>query len=227
MSDSPERNSSKRLAIIRSMLSSDCIRLYTEFRSNKVFLKKAIELYEEFIIVEISSIFEYSNAFSEIVKGHCENFKSFMKTFRTQNEIGDFIRGAESEDPSIYVIICTVKDWYLQSDKGQQFYTMVEIDAYNLGKQERMTGFYSGAAKVSVDQIDASRARFSCVIAFQNGRYDGDSNSVQKVGRIELINESEPIILTFQYNELFECDNSTVNKINLVQEHLSECKPML
>lgn len=50
---------------------------------------------------------------------------------------------------------------------------------------------------------------------------------MHKLGRIDLINEAKPIILTFKYNELFECDNSTVSKIHLVQEQLSECKQML
>lgn len=133
--------SGKRLAMLSPMLTLDCVKLYKKFNTKKVILKKAIEDYEIFMTNELNSIFENSNSFAQIVQDHLINYNNFINKFCEEAKISDgFLNGSsngENHDQTIYAIIITLKEWYLQSDKGHYLYLMVEIDAFNLNEQEK------------------------------------------------------------------------------------------
>lgn len=135
----------KRLAILSTILKTDCTTLYSAFYSNKDILKVAIEEYEIFAIQEINSVFEQSNKFSDIVINHLRNFHCFMEQFRQDYQIGNMNNNNSNgiDDQLIDVIIIMLKEWYLQSDKGHQFYLMIEIDAFNLSRHERGNQFFT------------------------------------------------------------------------------------
>lgn len=124
----------KKSAILSAMLRNDCESLYRSFGGNKVLLKHAIERYEMFVIKEIDVLFEQSNSFSDIVINHGKNFDEFKENLGNKAPIAADNNRSRAW---VYVIIVTVKEWLLEGPKGRSFYTMVEIDAFNLTREER------------------------------------------------------------------------------------------
>lgn len=124
-------NDGKRLSLIKSMLQHDCTIIYDCFQGNRIFLKMCIELYEEFIIKEINTLFENSNSFGEIVQKHQHNFEEFLQSFRREINENVSFRGAGN---TMYVIYVKIINWFYQGLKGQNCYTMVEIDAFDYHK---------------------------------------------------------------------------------------------
>lgn len=129
----------KQISIILNLVKFDCIDLYRKFRANKVHLKQAIELYEEFMTNEINTLFQYNNNFSDIVLSHRNKFSTFndeiLKTIygdalEQQHQISNGI----SSDDNIYVLFIALQQWLVQGPKGQQFYFMIDIDSFSYTK---------------------------------------------------------------------------------------------
>lgn len=118
----------KKQSTILNMIESDCTFLYDYYSRNIQRLKQVIELYEEFITVEINVLFEQSNSFCEIVLTHRGKFKEFIRQIDATEM--SFPNAREKRTEDFYIIYITVQEWLLQGPKGQQFYSMVDIDAF-------------------------------------------------------------------------------------------------
>lgn len=118
----------KKQSTILTMIEADCTLLYDYYHKNVERLRQVIEFYEEFITTEINALFEQSNSFVEIVLTHRTNFKEFI---RNVNEDDMQIPNAfKCLKDFFFVIYITVQEWFLQGPKGQQFFSMVDIDAF-------------------------------------------------------------------------------------------------
>lgn len=130
----------KQISIILNLMKLDCIDLYKKFHYKKTTLKQAIEEYEEFMTHEINSIFNDNNNFSGIVITHRNKFQKFLDDFRPVYmdleplENGNAVK-ENGLDDSVYTMCISVQEWLLQGAKGQQFYFLINIDAFNLTKQ--------------------------------------------------------------------------------------------
>lgn len=118
----------KKQSTILNMIESDCTYLYDYYSRNIQRLKQVIEFYEEFITAEINVLFEQSNSFCEIVLTHRGKFKEFIREVDATEMPLSNAREKRTED--YYIIYITVQEWLLQGPKGQQFYSMVDIDAF-------------------------------------------------------------------------------------------------
>lgn len=110
------------------MIEHDCTMLYDHYHRNKHALKQVIEFYEEFITAEMNILFEQSNSFVEIVLTHREHFKEFIR--RVEGVEMQIQNGHDKRTEDYFIIHITVQEWLLQGPKGQQFYSMVDIDAF-------------------------------------------------------------------------------------------------
>lgn len=118
----------KKQSTILTMIGHDCTLLYDYYHQNVERLKQVIEFYEDFITKEINALFEQSNSFIEIVLTHRTNFKDFI---RNVNAVDMQLPNAfKTRTETLYVLYITVQEWLLQGPKGQQFYSMVDIDAF-------------------------------------------------------------------------------------------------
>lgn len=130
----------KQMSIILNLMKLDCVDLYKKFHYKKTTLKQAIEEYEEFMTEEINSLFNDNNNFSGIVISHRNNFQKFSDDFRPVHvdseplENGNTVQ-VNGLDDSVYAMCISVQEWLLQGAKGQQFYFLINIDAFNLTKQ--------------------------------------------------------------------------------------------
>lgn len=130
----------KQMSVILNLIKLDCNDLYKNFHYKKTTLKQAIEEYEEFMVHEINSLFNDNNNFSGIVIGHRNNFQKFFNDFRPVQvdleplENGNTVK-VNGLDESVYAMCISVQEWLLQGAKGQQFYFLINIDAFNLTKQ--------------------------------------------------------------------------------------------
>lgn len=122
----------KQVSIILNLIKLDCSELYKKFHYKKQQLKQAIEKYEEFMTIEINNIFNTNNNFSGIVISHRCNFQKFLsELFKddTDEQTNGFT------DETVYALCISLQEWLLQGAKGQQFYFLMSIDAFNLTKQ--------------------------------------------------------------------------------------------
>lgn len=115
----------KKQSTILTMIEHDCTLLYEYYHQNLDRLKRVIEFYEEFITMEINTLFEQSNSFVEIVLTHRTNFREFIRNVNMQSP-----NAYKSRTETFYVLYITVQEWLLYGPKGQQFYSMVDIDAF-------------------------------------------------------------------------------------------------
>lgn len=124
----------KHVSLILNLIRKDCIHLYQKYFYHKVVLKKAIEFYEEFMINEINTLFERNDDFSGIVITHAQHFDKFVQ--HSLSALNSDIEKYENEviDNSTYVLFISLQEWLLQSPKGQRFYFMLDIDAFNYSK---------------------------------------------------------------------------------------------
>lgn len=125
----------KQIAIILSLIRSDCIALYREFGAAKTQLKSAIELYEEFMTGEVNALFQCNNNFSDIVLKHQKKFEQFVKEILiqiTDKSVSLTNGSGVSSGGSVYVLFISLQEWLTQGSKGQQFYFMIDIDSFNL-----------------------------------------------------------------------------------------------
>lgn len=126
----------KQISIILNLIKRDCIDLYQKFYLNKLQLKLAITLYEEFMSQEINTLFIFNNSFSEIVRKHREQFDKFVdktmqiilnvETPKEQHNNDIFV------DRCVYVMFISLQEWLIQGPKGQQFYFMIDINSFHL-----------------------------------------------------------------------------------------------
>lgn len=121
----------KKQSVILEMAKRDCIRLYNCYCRNKQYLKQAIEFYEEFITHEINTIFEHCNSLVEIDQIHKNNFVLFLRGIGVIEDGFSMPSKRRKTSEDMYVIYITVQEWLLQGLKGQQFYSIVQIDAFN------------------------------------------------------------------------------------------------
>lgn len=126
----------KKQSTILKMIADDCTVMYNYYYQNKDDLKNAIEIYEEFIIVEINRLFEPANSFADITHNHQRNFIDFMQSagsydpYDVPNQ-----RAKRRRTDRFYVIYITVQDWLLHGQKGPQIYSMVDISAFKFYQQ--------------------------------------------------------------------------------------------
>lgn len=123
----------KQISIALNLIKFDCIELYERFNADKTKLKRAIELYEEFMTEDINTLFQCNNSFSDIVLNHRNKFNTFIDTAATEI-LGDAISQLNGNftDDSVHVLFISLQEWFLQGLKGQQFYFMLDIDSFNL-----------------------------------------------------------------------------------------------
>lgn len=139
----------KQISIVLNLIKWDCTDLYKRFYANKTQLKQAIELYEEFMTDEINSLFQCNNNFSDIVRNHQKQFKTFIE--KTSTEIlGEIIAKPNGNvaDDSDYVLFISLQEWLTQGPKGQQFCFMIDIDSFNLTQYMDFQNFSIGSQKV-------------------------------------------------------------------------------
>lgn len=122
----------KQISIVLNLIKIDCIDLYKKFCIKKTQLKAAIELYEEFMTDEINTLFQCNNNFSDIVLNHRRKFQKFIDDVGAQilSETMAQPNGTIADD-SVYVLFISLQEWLTQGPKGQQFYFMIDIDAFN------------------------------------------------------------------------------------------------
>lgn len=121
----------KKISILLNLIKFDCKDVYKKFRTNKIQLKHAIELYEVFMTNEINELFLCNNNFSDIVLSHRKKFENFIEN--TFQPILDAMssKGNDNFNNDIYVLFISLQEWYIQGPKGQQFYFMIDIDSFN------------------------------------------------------------------------------------------------
>lgn len=137
----------KQVSIILNLIKLDCVALYTKFHHKKPVLKRAIEQYEEFIMIEINgALFNNNNNFSDIVMNHRGNFQKFVDEL-FKDEVDNLTNGHGQQNgqqngqpngvigSGTYAMCISLQEWLLQGVKGQQFYFAIDIDAFNLKKQ--------------------------------------------------------------------------------------------
>lgn len=139
----------KQISIVLNLIKCDCTDLYKRFHANKIQLKQAIELYEEFMTDEINSLFQCNNNFSDIVRNHQKQFKTFIEKICTEilSEIIVESNGNVT-DYSDYVLFISLQEWLTQGPKGQQFCFMIDIDSFNLTQYMEYQNFSIGSQKV-------------------------------------------------------------------------------
>lgn len=139
----------KQISIALNLIKVDCIELYNRFYANKTQLKRAIELYEEFMTEDINTLFQCNNSFSDIVLSHRNKFNKFIDTAATEI-LGDAISQPNGNftDDSVYVLFISLQEWFLQGFKGQQFYFMLDIDSFNLTQYMDFENFSIATQKV-------------------------------------------------------------------------------
>lgn len=223
---------------ILNMIEQDCTRLYDYYNQNKQQLKVAIEYYEEFITTEINELFERSNSFVEIVLTHGANFKEFIRNINTIDMQYQNWYDKRTED--LYVIYVTVQEWLLQGPKGQQFYSMVDIDAFKFYHQWNPSTNRTVAQTVLSHELricmatsnSMNREFFFFFLSFLFLSLQTDDNnhsshvnglvSQEKIARLSKYGEPAVTLIAFQNNQPTHCDANTINYIRQVQEQLSE-----
>lgn len=126
----------KQVSIILNLIKLDCTELYKVFHYNKPMLKRSIEQYEEFMTIEVNAMFNINNNFSGIVISHRGNFQKFLDELcNTNAESGTETKVNGSIDDCQYAMCISLQEWLLQGAKGQQFYFLLSIDAFNLTQQ--------------------------------------------------------------------------------------------
>lgn len=152
----------KQIAIISSLIRSDCIVLYRNFGAIKTQLKSAIELYEEFMTDEVNALFQCNKNFSDIVLKHRIKFNQFVEETAAQftNETVSHTNGnGASADDNVYVLFISLQEWLTQGPKGQQFYFMIDIDAFNLTKLMKCPTPTNATPKVWINKSKQSKTR--------------------------------------------------------------------
>lgn len=125
----------KQISIILNLIKIDCADLYRQFRTNKIKLKQAIELYEEFATEQINVLFQNCNNFSDVVKSHRKKFQEFRDEISQQNDEIAFQPNGAHADDDIYVIFISLQPWLIEGPKcGQQFYFMIDIDSFQYAR---------------------------------------------------------------------------------------------
>lgn len=124
-----------RQNFILEMIKADCQCLVKLF--SKQYLMQVFENYEEFMIQEINKLFEQCNSFDEIVLTHQGNFLAFVQYVKENVDLYEMPtppkRVKLTED--FYVIYITMQEWLLRGARGQHFYSMLNIDAFNFDRQ--------------------------------------------------------------------------------------------
>lgn len=134
----------KKQSTLLNLIENDCGVLYDHFHHNKDRLKQIIELYEEFMTIEMNQIFELCNGFTEILLQHRQNFRGFLQNI-TSTVDQRYTNGvANGRIDDMFVIFITIQEWLLQGPKGQQFYLMVDIDAFRFYPHAQANAFHNG-----------------------------------------------------------------------------------
>lgn len=152
---------------ILEMVKDDCRYLFKCYPLEH--LMPIIEYYEEFMIEEINKLFEQCNSFNEVAATHQIDFAGFLRIIETNVDMCEMTsppkRVKLTED--LYVIYITMQEWLLRGAKGQQFYSMLNIDAFNFDRQFNPAITKIAAQTVFCQLIDASNTISILMYHFQ------------------------------------------------------------
>lgn len=115
------------------LIKSDCTYLFNCYGVNPQCFETVLEYFEHFIIREINTLFEECNSFDEIVLTHQINLVAFVQYVEKNIDLCEMPTPAKRVKltKDLFVIYITVQEWLLRGAKGQQFYSMVNVDAFN------------------------------------------------------------------------------------------------
>lgn len=128
------KSNRKNLSVLLNLIKDDCQNLYATYFPNEIAFKSAIDLYEEFLTNEINDVFKENCTFSDIVIKHRQKFNEFsngpLRELQTTNEQ---CTSDAAENNSYFVVFVSLREWILQSPKGEQFYFSLEINSFRFG----------------------------------------------------------------------------------------------
>ncbi|XP_055314184.1 double-stranded RNA-specific editase Adar-like [Sitodiplosis mosellana] len=198
----------KQISIALNLIKFDCIQLYKRFYAKKTQLKRAIELYEEFMSDDINTLFQCNNRFSEIVLNHQKKFQTFIETTTTQIFGEEISQPNETvADDSVYVLFISLQEWFTQGLKGQQFCFMIDIDSFNLTQLMDFQNF-----SIASHKTDDMNTKPTC-----NGFENADKRA--KIAATDFVHET---FICFKGNKPIDCNNGTRNNVKRIQYFLKK-----
>lgn len=217
----------KKQSIILEMAKADCVHLYDCYGRNKRCLKQAIDYYEEFITVEINTIFERCNSLTEIDHVHECNFALFLQNIGGVEDDGlSMPKKQRKMEEDMYVIYITVQEWWLQGLKGQQFYSIVEIDAFYFTQGHNSSANKAIAHTVFAFRLQTCTNMHSYLLTSQSAHRNGSAPNgnfrLDKIARLRKYGESFATFIAFQNGVEVCCNASNSASIRQFQSNLSE-----
>lgn len=214
---------------ILKMIENDCTQLYNYYCLNKDELKGALEVYEEFITVEINRVFETANCFNDIMIDHQMNFWTFLQSMGILNVPQPQAKRRRTD--LFFVIHISVQNWLLHGQKGPQFYSMVDIDAFKYYQQcdasaQPVSIFTSNHTRITIIRHRAYESQFVIFIFTKATHLPANANgsdSCHKMANLSKYGEPASTFLIFQNDLPFTCNAATAKSVRHVQDVLSEC----
>lgn len=217
-------------SIILKMIEDDCTQLYNYYCLNQDELKGALEIYEEFITVEINRVFELANSFNDIMIAHQISFYGFLQSMGIYNVPQPQAKRQRTD--RFFVIYISVQNWLLHGQKGPQFYSMVDIDAFNYQEWDASTAAAQLVSIFSYISISTSNLHQTyepqLVISIFTKTTNLPANvngadSRNRMANLSKYGEPATTFLIFQNHLPFTCNAAMKNSVRHIQDALSEC----